>query len=180
MSKLTRNQFLQAGLGLSAFIAGCGDSGSGGAGGGASGGSPNTGGSPDNGGSPPSGGSPDNGGSAPNGGAPPEGGSAPGNCTQALVALISMNHPDGAHALTVDVADLDSVTDITYDISGASQHCHEITLTVADFTTLKGGGSVTKFTCNGGDHQITLSCGTPPQPGDPGCPSQQDMTGACG
>ncbi len=93
--------------------------------------------------------------------------------------MISGNHPDGAHALTIEVVDLDSATDITYDISGAAQHCHEITLTVADFTTLKGGGSVTKLTCNGGDHEITLSCGTPPQPGVPDCDATPNF-GACG
>jgi hypothetical protein len=180
MSKqLTRSQFLQAGLGLGVLMTGCGDSGSGGAGGGPTAGGDTGGSPPTGGGSPPtSGGSPPSGGAPTSGGAPAEGGggAAPSICNAALVALISNNH---GHELTVPLADLDSLVDIEYDISGTSGHCHVVTLTAADFATLKGGGSVAVHTCNNTDHELTLSCATPPEPGPPDCDGTPQF-GACG
>ncbi|MCC6898213.1 MAG: hypothetical protein IT377_04525, partial [Polyangiaceae bacterium] len=73
---------------------------------------------------------------------------------------------------------IDAGVEKTYDATGSSQHCHKVTLTAADFATLKGGGVVTKFTCNGGDHEYVLSCGTAPNPKLPDC-SATPSAGAC-
>ncbi len=70
-----------------------------------------------------------------------------------------------------------TVDGFTYDTTGG--HCHRVTITAADFTTLQNGGSVTLFSCNGGDHEYVLSCGpNPPAPQDPMC-GGGDSTGAC-
>jgi hypothetical protein len=76
-----------------------------------------------------------------------------------ISAMISGNH---GHTLNIPLADITAGTQKCYDASGTAGHAHYITLTAADFTTLRSGGSVTKYSCNGGDHQYTLSCGTPP------------------
>ena len=61
--------------------------------------------------------------------------------------------------------------------TGATQnHMHYVHLTAADFTTLQTGGVVTKHSCNGGDHQYTIKCGTPPTAGTQTC----TMTDNCG
>jgi hypothetical protein len=184
----TRGEFLQAGLGLLAVAAGCGDDGGaggsggtghsggaaadGGAGAGASPGSGGAGGTPSDGGSPATGGG---GSTAANPSVGGGGGAAPSSCTGAIVALISANH---GHELTVPLADIEAGVDKTYDVSGSAQHCHEVTLTAADFLTLQSGGTVTKATCNGTNHEFTLSCGEPPQPGSPDCAATPQQ-GAC-
>lgn len=98
-------------------------------------------------------------------------------CTMMIVAAISNNH---GHALEIPLADIEAGADVTYDISATAQHCHEVTLTAADFQTLKDGGVVTKLTCNGGDHELVLSCAPgAPQPGTPDCSADPNF-GACG
>ncbi|NUO53591.1 MAG: hypothetical protein HOV80_32480 [Polyangiaceae bacterium] len=98
-------------------------------------------------------------------------------CTMMIIATISANH---GHALEVPLADIDAGVDVTYDISGTAQHCHEVTITAADFQTLKDGGVVTKMTCNGTDHELVLSCAPgAPQPGTPDCSNDPNF-GACG
>lgn len=173
----TRVEFLQAGLGLLAVAVGCGDdTGSGGTGGNgtggiAEGGNPDTGGGgAGDGGTPSSGG----GGSTPAAGG---GGAGPGACAAAITALISDNA--AGHELIVPLADIEAAVDKTYDASGIASHCHEVTLTSADFVVLQNGGTVTKKSCNGNTlHEFTLSCGTPPQPSPPDC-SGTPQLGAC-
>jgi hypothetical protein len=174
---LTREQFLQAGIALLGVAVGCGDdtsSGTTGGGGGAGGGTSGTGGATTSTTGSSAGGS-SVGGSG-TGGAAGTGGSAAGECTAALVALISGNH---GHSLTVPLVDLDSAIDVTYDTTGTAMHCHQVTLTVADFATLKSGGAVTVKSCNGGDHAYSLSCGTPPTPAAPDCSATPNL-GTCG
>jgi hypothetical protein len=97
-------------------------------------------------------------------------------CTMMIIAAFSNNH---GHALEVPLADIDAGVDVTYDITGTAMHCHEVTLTAADFQTLRDGGVVTKFTCNGGDHELVLSCAPgAPQPGTPDCSADPDF-GSC-
>jgi hypothetical protein len=78
---------------------------------------------------------------------------APGN---AVSASIANNH---GHALTIPAADLDSVVAKTYNIQGSAAHNHTVTLSAAQFATLKGGGmvTVTSSTAVGHDHVVTLA-----------------------
>jgi hypothetical protein len=89
-------------------------------------------------------------------------------CTETMItALISMNH---GHALEVPLTDIEAGIEKIYDASGDAGHCHEVTLTEEDFATLRAGGVVTKYSCNGGDHEYVLSCAAdPPTPGAPDC-----------
>lgn len=77
-------------------------------------------------------------------------------------ASISSNH---FHAVTIAVADLSSSTNKVYSIQGAADHDHQITLTVAQLQTLKGGASVTvnstttTTTAFGAHaHQVLITC----------------------
>ena len=58
---------------------------------------------------------------------------------------ISDNH---GHVLTIAVADLDSTSDMTYNIQGSADHTHSITLTAANLANLKShtGVAVTTTT----------------------------------
>ena len=124
------------------------------------------------------------GGDASGGGGANAGGSGTGGaggggaaCTAMITAAISANH---GHSLEIPLADIEAGVDMTYSAQGTAMHCHEVTLTAADFATLKAGGSVTKHSCNGGDHEYVISCAPgAPQPGTPDC-SQDPNFGACG
>lgn len=77
-------------------------------------------------------------------------------------ASISSNH---FHAVVIAVADLSSSTNKVYGIQGAADHDHQITLTVAQLQTLKGGASVTvnstttTTTAFGAHaHQVLVTC----------------------
>lgn len=96
-----------------------------------------------------------------------------------VVAQVSLNH---GHALEIPMADIEAGVEVTYDASGTAGHCHAVTLTAEDFATLRGGGVVTKFSCNGGDHEFVISCvdGARP-PGDPAADCAGDPNaGTCG
>ena len=99
-------------------------------------------------------------------------------CDGMIVAAISGNH---GHVLEVPLADIEAGVEVTYDASGDAGHCHEVILTADDFATLRDGGVVTKFSCNGGDHQFILSCapGAPDPVQPPECGGNGDNTGAC-
>lgn len=82
-----------------------------------------------------------------------------------VVAVISMNH---GHELQIPLADIEAGVETTYDATGTSGHCHEVILTAEDFATLRAGGTVIKYSCNGGDHEYAISCAKGgEQPGDP-------------
>jgi hypothetical protein len=188
MTGISRKQFLQVGIAAAAAhltaAIGCGDetsetnatsaNGGNGASGNAGGGA-NTGGTGNSGND---GGTPNSGGAA--AGGMGQGGGDAGACMGAmLTAAISLQHPS-PHVLQIPIADVIAGGDKTYDTTG-SNHCHRVTLTAADFATLKGGGSVTVFSCNGGDHEYVISCAAnPPAPVDPPqCGGASDQTGAC-
>ena len=82
---------------------------------------------------------------------------APGGA--ACVDTIANNHPT-PHALVVAKADLDSLTDKTYDIQGAAAHTHSVTFSVAQLRTLKTGTAVTVTSSMGAghDHTVTATC----------------------
>jgi hypothetical protein len=155
-----------AGSGGSSTSAG-GSGGRGGAGG-SSGGKGGSGGSAGSGG---------RGGSGGAGGSKDAGADGGGMCTGMLMANISMNHVGMEHMLVIPAADVAAGAAKVYATSGALQnHMHYVQLTAADFMTLQSGGVVTKHSCNGGDHQYTIKCGTPPTAGTQTCTA----TDTCG
>lgn len=179
--RISRAQFLQVGVSLATIAAGCGDDGTsgsgaaGGAGGESSGGASSTGGTAStSGGAGPTSTTGTTTTASGTGGA---GGSA-SVCLAAINASISGNHAQGPHLLTIPLADIELGEEKTYSAQGQANHCHEVVLTAADFATLRSGGSVTKFSCNGGDHEYTLSCGTNPTPVAPDC-AATPAAGAC-
>jgi len=91
-------------------------------------------------------------------------------CTGMLTANISMNHVGMEHVLTIPAADIVAGVAKTYVTGGATaNHVHYVQLTAADFMMLQSGGVVTKHSCNNGDHQYTIKCGTPPTAGAQTC-----------
>ena len=88
--------------------------------------------------------------------------------------MISLNH---GHELTIPIADIMAGAAKIYDARGTSAHSHFVELTADDFATLRSGGTVKKVSCNGGDHEYLLSCGTAMgMAEDPMC----DMADMCG
>ena len=82
------------------------------------------------------------------------------NCLQnGTDSTITANH---GHSLTVSKEDVAAGTEKTYTLSQAStdQHVHEVTLTAANFTALKGNSdiTVTSTSSSGHTHSVTVSC----------------------
>jgi len=82
------------------------------------------------------------------------------NCLQnGTDSTISANH---GHNLTVSKEDVSAGLEKTYTLSEAStdQHIHQVTLTAANFTALKGNSDITvSSTSNSGhSHSVTVSC----------------------
>ena len=71
--------------------------------------------------------------------------------------VIGSNH---GHTLTVSKADVNAGAQKVYSIMGSSGHDHSVTLTAADFTSLKSnnGISVTSTTGDGHTHSVSVSC----------------------
>ena len=117
------------------------------------------------------------GGTGPGGSGQGGSGGSSAMCGAVVSAAIFKNH---GHQLDVPLADIDAAVDKTYDITGTASHCHQVTLTAADFMTLKSGGVVTKKTCNGiTQHELVLSCApNPPEPAAPDC-SATPTEGTC-
>jgi hypothetical protein len=174
---LSRKDFLSLGVlgGFGWLGLGCSSDAKPGAGGGtggtSTGGTSGSGGSAGTGGTSGSGGGAGTGGSG--GGGSPDarsGGAQEGGAACAMVTVsVSMNHTNGAHSLTIPSADVVAGALKVYNVRGMANHDHFIEVTAADFTTLKAGQTVTKFSCNGADHQFVLSCGTPPMGVAPAC-----------
>lgn len=72
-------------------------------------------------------------------------------------AAIAGNH---GHSLSIARADLDAMTNQTYDITAAANHPHSVTFTPAQLQALKAGQSVTvTSTTNAAhEHAVTASC----------------------
>lgn len=89
---------------------------------------------------------------------------APAACDHDPDVVIGTNHPMGAHALVVTLAEVQAGVEIEYDIAGASLHHHSLTLSDADFATLAAGGEVVIDSGTADDspmghtHQVTISC----------------------
>jgi hypothetical protein len=67
-------------------------------------------------------------------------------------STISANH---GHVLSVPGADLAATRDHTYDIHGAADHTHSVTITQAELSTLAGGGVVSVMSTLSGGHAHT-------------------------
>ena len=76
-----------------------------------------------------------------------------GGCNDTIAA----NH---GHVLTIAAADLDSLTDLVYNIQGGAVHNHTVTLTVANLRALKAGTVVTSTssTATGHEHGVSITC----------------------
>lgn len=72
-------------------------------------------------------------------------------------STFDFNH---GHVLLVLRTDLDSTTAVSYDITGAADHAHTVTLTVEQLAILKTGAAVTvsSTVAFGHQHVITVSC----------------------
>jgi hypothetical protein len=97
-----------------------------------------------------------------------------------ITALISGNH---GHTLAIPMADITAGVEKIYNARGTAAHDHFVQVTAADFTTLKSGGTVSKKSCNGGDHEYVLSCAAGRQPMAPTCSTSDEcgltMTTLC-
>jgi hypothetical protein len=74
-------------------------------------------------------------------------------------AAIADNH---SHVISVTAADVTAGVDKTYDIMGGADHTHSVTVTAANFTSLKnnptGSVQVTTTSTFAHTHTITLTC----------------------
>ncbi len=90
--------------------------------------------------------------------APPEDPSAT-DCLAngANATTITSNH---GHSLSVSRADIDAGVAKTYSIQGTSGHDHNITLTAANFNTLKSAKTIQVESTSGGSHRhdVTVTC----------------------
>jgi hypothetical protein len=70
---------------------------------------------------------------------------------------IGGNH---GHSLTVSVADINAGVDKTYSIEGSADHPHQVTVTAAQFNTLKSNTQIVIASSVNSDHShsVTVSC----------------------
>jgi len=70
---------------------------------------------------------------------------------------IAGNH---GHSLTVSVADINAGVDKTYNIEGSATHPHQVTVTAANFNSLKSNSSIliTSSVNSDHSHSVTVSC----------------------
>lgn len=83
---------------------------------------------------------------------------AQANCVDNGTATsIGSNH---GHALAVSKDDINAGVEKTYSIQGSSGHDHTVTLTAANFTSLKNNSSISVSSSSDADHShaVTVSC----------------------
>lgn len=83
---------------------------------------------------------------------------AQGNClANGTQSAIATNH---GHTLNVSKEDLQGGAQKVYSIQGSSGHNHEVTITAANFNTLKSNNSiiVSSSSGDGHTHSVTVSC----------------------
>jgi hypothetical protein len=81
-----------------------------------------------------------------------------GNCVQNGTSVtIASNH---GHVLTVSKEDVAAAADKTYDIMGSATHTHSVTVTAANFATLKNNQSINVTSTTGAahTHNVTVVC----------------------
>lgn len=71
--------------------------------------------------------------------------------------VIGTNHN---HAMVVSAADVTAGVDKQYNLQGTSPHPHTVTITAADFATLKQGTMISRTSSNdnGHTHSVSVSC----------------------
>lgn len=85
---------------------------------------------------------------------------APAGCAFSDAKVtIEGNHAHSPHMLVVTSADVQAAIEKTYEM-GTAPHLHMVTVTAADFTMLKAGGTVivTSTEAVGTTHIVTISC----------------------
>jgi hypothetical protein len=72
-------------------------------------------------------------------------------------AMIGSNH---GHAIAVSAADVNAGIEKMYPIQGSSQHPHTVTLTAADFATLRETGTLMVMSSMDANHRhaVTVTC----------------------
>jgi len=81
-----------------------------------------------------------------------------GNClANGTKSTIAANH---GHSLTVSTADVQAGAQKIYSIQGSSGHNHEVTITAANFNSLKSNSSITVDSTSGDGHthSVSVSC----------------------
>ena len=70
---------------------------------------------------------------------------------------IGSNH---GHTLTVSKTDVENGVEKTYNILGSASHSHEVTLSAANFSSLKDASSiqVSSTSGDGHTHSVSVSC----------------------
>jgi hypothetical protein len=90
------------------------------------------------------------------------GGEAGGACAAVMAEWVD-NHEQGAHAFMMEVsaADVEAGVEKVYNVQGASQHPHTLTVSAQNFADLATNGMVELLTSEdfGHDHTIILTCG---------------------
>ncbi len=80
------------------------------------------------------------------------------NCLDnGTASSIGSNH---GHSLAVSKEDVDAGAEKTYSIQGTSNHDHSVTLTSANFDSLKTNASITATSSDdsGHSHSVSVSC----------------------
>lgn len=80
------------------------------------------------------------------------------NCgDNGTISSIGSNH---GHTLTVSKEDITAGAEKTYSIKGTSGHGHMVTLSTANFDSLKNNNSILVTSTNDSDHthSVTVSC----------------------
>ena len=72
-------------------------------------------------------------------------------------ASIGSNH---GHSITVSKTDIENSVAKTYGIQGGADHNHDVSITAANFTSLKNNNSIQVSSTSGGGHthSVSVSC----------------------
>lgn len=76
-------------------------------------------------------------------------------CTEDIMITSSGGH---THTLLLTAAQLNAGAAVQVISGETLSHDHMIDFTAEDIATIKAGGVVKKFTCDGGDHEYVISC----------------------
>lgn len=65
-----------------------------------------------------------------------------------------------SHSFTVSKEDVNAAVEKTYEMSNVSGHIHQVTISAAQFQTLKGNSSISASSTSddGHTHGVTVSC----------------------